>query len=70
MNLKRCFEKSDQYKVWIIMFLSYECFQYHNTAISELWKQNPRFWKSAGGRPAADLLKKAKKAKIQYSNYW
>ena len=50
MNSEGCFEKSVQYKVSITMFLSYECFQHHNTTIAELWKQNPRFWKTAGGR--------------------
>ena len=58
MNSKGCFEKSVQYKVSITMFLSYECFQHHNTTIAELWKQNPRFWKTAAGRPPADTKKK------------
>ena len=53
MNSEGCFEKSVQYKVSITMFLSYECFQHHNTTIAELWKQNPRFWKTAAGRPPA-----------------
>ena len=51
MNSKRCFEKSVLYKVSITMFLSYEYFQHHNITIAELWNQNPRFRKTAGGRP-------------------
>ena len=53
MSLERRFEKSVKYKMWIIVILTHKNSEWCILTGYELWKQNPRFCRPAGGRPPA-----------------